>query len=68
MSDNKKQSFVQGAFILVVAALLVKFIGFFFKIPLTFLIDDDGMGLFNSAYQIYTIMFVVATAGFPTAI
>ena len=45
MSDNKKQSFVQGAFILVVAALLVKFIGFFFKIPLTFLIKDDGMGL-----------------------
>lgn len=68
MSDNKKQSFVQGAFILVVAALLVKFIGFFFKIPLTFLIKDDGMGLFNSAYQIYTIMFIIATAGFPTAI
>ena len=68
MSNNKKQSFVQGAFILVVAALLVKFIGFFFKIPLTFLIKDDGMGLFNSAYQIYTIMFIVATAGFPTAI
>ncbi len=68
MSKNKKQSFVQGAFILVVAALLVKFIGFFFKIPLTFLIHDDGMGLFNSAYQIYTIMFIVATAGFPTAI
>lgn len=68
MAKNKKQSFVQGALILVVAALLVKFIGFFFKIPLTFLIHDDGMGLFNSAYQIYTIMFVIATAGFPTAI
>lgn len=68
MTKNKKQSFVQGALILVVAALLVKFIGFFFKIPLTFLIHDDGMGLFNSSYQIYTIMFVIATAGFPTAI
>ena len=68
MAKNKKQSFVQGALILVVAALMVKFIGFFFKIPLTFLIDDDGMGLFNSAYQIYTVMFIVATAGFPTAI
>ena len=68
MSENKKQSFVQGALVLVAAALLVKFIGFFFKIPLTFLIHDDGMGLFNSAYQIYTIMFIIATAGFPTAI
>ncbi len=68
MSNNKKQSFVQGAFILVVAALLVKFIGAFFKIPLANLIENDGMGLFNSAYQIYTIMFIIATAGFPTAI
>ncbi len=68
MSDNKKQSFVQGAFILVIAALFVKFIGAFFKIPLANLIENDGMGLFNSAYQIYTIMFIVATAGFPTAI
>ncbi len=68
MTKNKKQSFVQGALILVVAALVVKFIGFFFKIPLTYLIDNDGMGLFNSAYQIYTIMFIIATAGFPTAI
>lgn len=68
MSKTKKQTFLQGAIILVIAALIVKFIGFFFKIPLTFLIYDDGMGLFNSSYQIYTIMFIVATAGFPTAI
>ena len=68
MSKNKKQSFVQGASILVIASLLVKVIGAGFKIPLTHLIDDEGMGIFNSAYQIYTVMFIIATAGFPTAI
>ena len=68
MSDNKKQSFIQGAFILVAASLLVKLIGAFFKIPLAHLIDDEGMGIFNAAYSIYTVMFIVATAGFPTAI
>lgn len=26
------------------------------------------MGLFNGGYQIYTFMFIVATAGFPVAI
>ena len=68
MSKSKKQSFVQGAFILVIASLIVKVVGAFFKIPLTHLIDDEGMGIFNSAYSIYTVMFIIATAGFPTAI
>ncbi|MBR0277758.1 MAG: polysaccharide biosynthesis protein [Clostridia bacterium] len=68
MKTQKKQTFVQGALILVAASVIVKVIGACFKIPLTYLINDDGMGLFNSSYQIYTVMFIVATAGFPTAI
>ena len=68
MIKNKKQTFVQGALILVIASLAVKVIGATFKIPLNYLIGDDGMGLFNSSYQIYTVMFIIATAGFPTAI
>lgn len=68
--ENKKKgkSFVKGALILGIASLVVKLIGAGFKIPMTYLIDDDGMGLFNVAYQIYTFMFIVATAGFPAAI
>ncbi len=68
MEDTKTKSFVQGALILGVANLIVKVIGAFFKIPLTHLIGDDGMGYFNIAYQIYTFLFIVATAGFPIAI
>ncbi len=67
-ADKGGKSFVKGAIILGVASLIVKLIGAGFKIPMTYLIDDDGMGLFNVAYQIYTFMFIVATAGFPVAI
>ncbi|MEG2669408.1 MAG: oligosaccharide flippase family protein, partial [Oscillospiraceae bacterium] len=69
--ENKKntgQTFLKGALILGVANLLVKIIGAVFKIPLINLIGDDGSGYFNVAYQIYTFMFIVATAGFPIAI
>lgn len=70
--DNTRRksggSFIKGALILGAASLIVKLIGAGFKIPLTYLIDDDGMGWFNIAYQIYTFMFIVATAGFPVAI
>ena len=68
MSKDKKQSFVQGALILGIAGLIVKVIGAAFKIPLNHLIHDEGMGLFGASYQIYTVLFIVATAGFPTAI
>lgn len=72
MEENKKKtkshSFIQGALILGIANLVVKVIGAVFKIPLINLIGDDGMGYFNIAYQIYTFMFIVATAGFPIAI
>ena len=68
MNTGKKQSFMQGALILAVAGLLVKVIGAAFKIPLNYLILDEGMGLFGASYQFYTVMFIIATAGFPTAI
>ncbi len=66
--SKTKQSFLKGAIILVVANLLVKVISAVFKIPLTLLLKADGMGLFTNAYSIYTVMFIVATAGFPVAI
>ncbi len=65
---NNGQTFIKGALILVIANLLVKVIGAVFKIPLYELIGKDGSGLFNVAYQIYTFMFIIATAGFPTAV
>lgn len=67
MKDNKK-SFIKGALVLAGANLTVKLIGAFFKIPLYELLGKDGSGLFNVAYQIYTFMFIIATAGFPIAV
>lgn len=68
LSEKKSKTFIHGALILGIANLIVKVIGAVFKVPLIHLIGDDGMGYFNIAYQIYTFMFIVATAGFPIAI
>lgn len=65
---NKKQTFLQGAIILLVANMMVKVIGALFKIPLQHLLLDEGMGVFNVAYQFYTAMFVISTAGVPVAL
>ena len=68
MAKFRKQSFLKGALILAIANLLVKVIGALFKIPLTNLLGPDGIGIYNAAYTIYNVLFVVATAGLPVAI
>ncbi|MDK2801582.1 MAG: stage sporulation protein [Clostridiales bacterium] len=68
LGKTYKQTFLQGALILLVANALVKIIGALFKIPLTYLIGPDGMGIYGTAYIIYTWLFVIATAGLPIAV
>lgn len=69
--QRKKQSFIEGAAVLVAASLIVKVIGAVFQIPLKNLIGSHGypaFGLFSMAYRIYTAMLVVSTVGLPAAL
>ncbi|NLD87969.1 MAG: polysaccharide biosynthesis protein [Clostridiales bacterium] len=68
MANENKQSFLQGALVLIIANILIKVIGAIFKIPLDNLIGADGMGLFLVAYYLYNMMFVLSTAGLPVAV
>lgn len=64
----KKQSFIHGALILTLSILIVKVVGMLFKVPLNWIISEDGMGYFGTAYNFYSPIFSLATAGFPIAI
>lgn len=68
MEKSNSNSFIKGAFILGLAAIIAKILGAAFKIPLGNLIADTGMGYYNSAYPIYASLLVVSTAGLPAAI
>lgn len=65
---KRKQSVFGGVAVLTVASLLVKVIGVFYKIPLTYLLGDEGMGYFNSAYTIYAWLYMISTAGLPIGV
>ncbi len=65
---SKRASFLSGVLVLTVANLLTKVIGLLFKIPLTNMLGDEGMGYFNTAYQIYTWLYMISTAGLPVAL
>lgn len=68
MQARKKQSFLQGAIILVVATVVVKIIGVFFKMPLTNIIGAAGMGYFNIAYGLFNTLYALSVAGLPVAV
>ena len=61
-------SFFSGVLVLTLANLVTKVIGLVFKIPLTNMLGDEGMGYFNTAYQIYTWLYMISTAGLPVAL
>lgn len=67
-TSTQQHSFVQGALILSIGVILVKLLGAIYKIPLTNMIGELGMGYFNTAYQLYLPIYTIATAGFPVAI
>lgn len=64
----KKQGFIHGAIILIVANAISKILGAVFKIPLTYILHEEGMGIFNSAFTVYAMGLSIVTAGFPVAI
>jgi stage V sporulation protein B len=63
-----KQGFLYGTLILAGAGLITKILGFVYRIALSRMIGDDGMGLFQMTYPILLFVIVITTAGLPVAI
>ncbi|MGN1318254.1 MAG: polysaccharide biosynthesis C-terminal domain-containing protein [Lachnospirales bacterium] len=69
-SKNKKSggSFVKQAAILASAGIIVRFIGFLYRLPLTNMIGDSGNGIYAAGYNIYNFFLIMSSAGLPVAI
>ena len=64
----KPNTFFGGAAILAMGILVVKVIGLFYKIPLVNIIGSEGSADFNNAYNIYSVLLTISTAGLPVAV
>lgn len=58
---------VQGS-ILAAAGIIVRFIGLLYKIPMTRALGDEGIGYYNTAYEIYNIGLILSSYSLPLAI
>lgn len=63
-----KNGIISGAAWLAVSAIILKIIGLVYKVPMSYILGDEGMGYFNSAYTVYTFFYIIGSAGIPKAV
>ena len=66
--NTTKKVFFSGVLLLTLSTILVKLVGLFYKIPMLSYLGSEGMGYFHSAYEIYAVFCIIATAGLPVAL
>jgi len=64
----KKPSFVRGALTLTAAGILSKLLGAIYRIPFANFVGNEGIGLYQMAYPIYTSLLAISTGGVPVAV
>ncbi len=64
---NEQKHFIRGTIILAIANVIAKFLGAVFKIPLTYILEEEGMAIFNTASTVYSMFLTFVIAGIPLA-
>lgn len=67
-SVGSKKLFLSGVAVMTLSTALVKIIGLLYKIPMLNYLGAEGMASFNAAYDIYTMFYMISTAGLPVAV
>ena len=67
MSDTQK-SIVGGMTILSVVGVICKIVGALYRIPLAWLIGEQGMGTYQLVFPTYNMLLTISSAGLPVAI
>lgn len=63
----KKNGFISGVLALSIFGVLAKIIGAVYRIPLTYILSSEGMGLYQMVFPLYALMLSVSSSGFPSS-
>ena len=68
MKAKSRHPLVVGTFILTLTGILCRIIGFFYRIYLSRLFGEEGMGLYQLLSPVLSLSFSLTAAGYQTAI
>lgn len=63
-----KKSFLSGAMILMTANMISKILGAVLKIPLTYIMHEKGMAVYNTAFNVYVMFLSFVISGVPFSV
>ena len=67
--NNKKQNgILTGAFMLMISGIICKFIGAFYRVPLSNILGAEGIGVYQLVFPIYSLFLIVCSGGIPVAL
>lgn len=67
---NKSEGFMKSVLILMLSQLLIKLLGFIYRVYLTNRdgFGDEGNAIYSGGYQIYALLLTISSIGVPNAI
>lgn len=68
MKSIKKHPLIMGTFILTATGIVTRLIGFFYRIGLSRLFGEEGMGIYQLLGPVLSLSFSLTAAGYQTAI
>lgn len=63
-----KKGLVKGALILSAAGIICRLLGVLFRIPLSNIVGNYGIGLYQLVFPLYSLLLIVSSAGIPVAL
>ncbi len=67
-SNSTGQNLAKQAMLLAGASLVVRFIGFLYRLPVTSMIGDEGNGIYSASYNLYALFLIISSSAFPATI
>lgn len=67
-NDKSNRNFMVQGTILAAASIVVRLIGMVYRIPLTNIVGDEGMGLYSCAFEVYNIALLLSSYSLPLAV
>ena len=66
--EKTKISVIKGAIVVSSAGLIAKILGALYRIPLTNILQADGLGVYQTVFPIYALLLTLSSSGIPSAI
>ena len=64
----KQQTFLGGVAILFIGGAIAKILGAIYRIPLTWILGAEGLGLYQLIFPVFSLLIVLSSSGMPTSI